>query len=225
MKENHKQMSESLYLGIVLTLAGGFQDAYSYNCRDQVFANAQTGNIVLLGQNLASGNIGAALRYLFPILAFLLGVYLTEWIRQLGREHNRIHWRQVVVLMETGILAAVGVMPESMNIQANVMLSFACAMQVDSFRKIRGIPCATTMCIGNMRSAAEMLSRYHMTKDPELKKKSIHYYFIILVFAAGAAAGAVCTVNMGKSAIWMGAGLLFFGFLMMFVKEERVDGN
>lgn len=225
MKTNHGQVSESLRLGIILTLAGGFQDAYSYNCRDQVFANAQTGNIVLLGQNLASGNIWTALRYLFPVLAFLLGVYLTEWIRQLGREHNRIHWRQVVVLVETGILTAVGIMPESMNIPANVMLSFACAMQVDSFRKIKGIPCATTMCIGNMRSATEMLSQYHMTKDSKLKKKSLHYYFIILVFAAGAAAGAVCTVNIGKSAIWMAAGLLFLAFLMMFIKEERVDGN
>lgn len=225
MKRNPKQMSESLRLGIILTLAGGFQDAYSYNCRDQVFANAQTGNIVLLGQNLASGNLRTGLRYLFPILAFLAGVYLTEWIRQRYLEHDWIHWRQVVVLMETGILAAVGFMPESMNVPANVMLSFACAMQVDSFRKIRGVPCATTMCIGNMRSAAETFSRYHITKDPKLKRKSLHYCFIILVFAAGAAMGAVCTVNLGKPAIWIAAGLLFLGFFMMFIKEERVDGN
>lgn len=68
-----KQMSESMILGVVLTLAGGFQDAYSYNCRGQVFANAQTGNIVLLGQNIASGNFQNALHYLFPLLAFLAG--------------------------------------------------------------------------------------------------------------------------------------------------------
>ena len=47
------QMSESMALAVFLTLAGGFQDAYSYNCRGKVFANAQTGNLVLLGQNLA----------------------------------------------------------------------------------------------------------------------------------------------------------------------------
>ena len=56
------QMSESMPLAIFLTLAGGLQDAYSYNCRGKVFANAQTGNIVLLGQNLAEGNWGVALR-------------------------------------------------------------------------------------------------------------------------------------------------------------------
>lgn len=66
------QISESLALGIFLTLAGGFQDAYSYNVRDHVFANAQTGNIVLLGQNLASGNLMHALRYLLPLAAFFL---------------------------------------------------------------------------------------------------------------------------------------------------------
>ena len=80
------QMSESLALGIVLTLAGGFQDAYSYNCRGKVFANAQTGNIVLLGQNLATGNWQSAVRYLLPILAFIGGVYVTEWIRELYKD-------------------------------------------------------------------------------------------------------------------------------------------
>lgn len=39
-----RQMSESIELGIVLALAGGFMDAYSYMCRDGVFANAQTGD-------------------------------------------------------------------------------------------------------------------------------------------------------------------------------------
>lgn len=85
------QISESLALGIFLTLAGGFQDAYSYNVRDHVFANAQTGNIVLLGQNLASGNLMHALRYLLPLAAFFLGVYLTEWIKHFYKTSVKIH--------------------------------------------------------------------------------------------------------------------------------------
>ena len=51
--ESSRQMSESVRIGIFLTMAGGFMDAYSYICRGKVFANAQTGNIVLLGQSLA----------------------------------------------------------------------------------------------------------------------------------------------------------------------------
>ena len=49
MKKIAKQMSESIELGIVLAASGGFMDAYSYIMRDHVFANAQTGNMLLLG--------------------------------------------------------------------------------------------------------------------------------------------------------------------------------
>ena len=215
-----KQMSESMILGVVLTLAGGFQDAYSYNCRGQVFANAQTGNIVLLGQNIASGNFQNALHYLFPLLAFLAGVYLSEWVRELCKSFQKLHWRQIVLAFEIVMLAIAGLLPQSLNVVSNVLMSFACAMQVDSFRKFRGIPCATTLCIGNMRSGTELLCRYHITKDPELKRKSLHYYFIILVFAIGAAIGAVASQKFGNPAIWIAAGLMLLGFILMFVKEE-----
>lgn len=215
-----KQMSESMILGVVLTLAGGFQDAYSYNCRGQVFANAQTGNIVLLGQNIASGNFQNALHYLFPLLAFLAGVYLSEWVRELCKSFQKLHWRQIVLAFEIVMLAIAGLLPQSLNVVSNILMSFACAMQVDSFRKFRGIPCATTMCIGNMRSGTELLCRYHITKDPELKRKSLHYYFIILVFAIGAAIGAVASQKFGNPAIWIAAGLMLLGFILMFVKEE-----
>ena len=215
-----KQMSESMILGVVLTLAGGFQDAYSYNCRGQVFANAQTGNIVLLGQNIASGNFQNALHYLFPLLAFLAGVYLSEWVRELCKSFQKLHWRQIVLAFEIVMLAIAGLLPQSLNVVSNVLMSFACAMQVDSFRKFRGIPCATTMCIGNMRSGTELLCRYHITKNPELKRKSLHYYFIILVFAIGAAIGAVASQKFGNPAIWIAAGLMAVGFALMFLKEE-----
>ena len=46
------QMSSSLPVMILLNLSGGTQDACSYFLRDHVFANAQTGNIVLLSQSL-----------------------------------------------------------------------------------------------------------------------------------------------------------------------------
>ena len=50
------QMSDTLFTAIFIVLSGGFQDAYTYGCRGGVFANAQTGNIVLL--STASGMSG-----------------------------------------------------------------------------------------------------------------------------------------------------------------------
>lgn len=219
-KKSSGQMSESMVLAVFLTLAGGFQDAYSYNCRDKVFANAQTGNIVLLGQNLAQGHFEKAVHYLIPLLAFISGVYLTEWVRYWYRDYKKIHWRQIILCVEVIFLVIVGFLPQSFNVLANAMMSFACAMQVNSFRKFRGIPCATTMCIGNMRSATEMLCKYHITKNPTLKKKSKHYYTIILIFAVGAAIGALSCIKIGERAIWIAAALLWIGFILMFVEED-----
>ena len=45
---SEKQMSEAFINSIFLALSGGFQDAYTYNTRDKVFSNAQTGNVVLM---------------------------------------------------------------------------------------------------------------------------------------------------------------------------------
>lgn len=42
------QTSESFRLSALLSFSGGLQDAYTYNMRDKVFANAQTGNVVLM---------------------------------------------------------------------------------------------------------------------------------------------------------------------------------
>ena len=70
---SENQMSEAFINSMFLALSGGFQDAYTYNCRDEVFSNAQTGNVVLMSQNFLEGNFTAGLRYLFPILFFVDG--------------------------------------------------------------------------------------------------------------------------------------------------------
>ena len=148
-------MSESIRLGALLAVSGGFMDAYSYIQRDHVFANAQTGNILLFGVNLSEGNFSGAMHYFLPVLAFIAGIASAEFVRM--RERNFLHWRQVSVITEAVILAAVAFFPLSLNLPANALISFACGIQVESFRKIRGNSAATTMCIGNMRSGTQHL--------------------------------------------------------------------
>lgn len=103
-----RQTSETFLLSAILALSGGFQDAYTYNARDEVFSNAQTGNVVLMSQHLMMGDLRIALRYLFPIIAFALGVLVAERISHRYKNASRIHWRQIVVLVEIVILFAVG---------------------------------------------------------------------------------------------------------------------
>ena len=129
---SENQMSEAFINSMFLALSGGFQDAYTYNCRDEVFSNAQTGNVVLMSQNFLEGNFTAGLRYLFPILFFAMGVFLAENFQEHYRYAKRLHWRQVLLAAEIVILAIVGFIPSSYNMLAAMLVSFACAIQVQS---------------------------------------------------------------------------------------------
>ena len=156
---SENQMSEAFINSMFLALSGGFQDAYTYNCRDEVFSNAQTGNVVLMSQNFLEGNFTAGLRYLFPILFFAMGVFLAENFQEHYRYAKRLHWRQVLLAAEIVILAIVGFIPSSYNMLAAMLVSFACAIQVQTFRKVGGYSYASTMCIGNLQSGTASLQR------------------------------------------------------------------
>ena len=216
-----RQMSESIELGIVLALAGGFMDAYSYMCRDEVFANAQTGNMLLLGINLSERNWGMALRYLFPVLAFAVGIALADVVRVHAKDKSLFHWRQLSVLCEALVLFVVCFFPQSMNLAANSLTSLACGIQVESFRKIHGNGIATTMCIGNLRSGTAALSDYMRTHNKEKIRQALHYFGIIGLFAIGAGVGGNLSAKFGFRIIWVCCGLLLVSFLLMFFDREK----
>ena len=222
MKPKHRgQMSESFLTAVFLSLSGGLQDAYTYLFRGKVFANAQTGNIVLLSSNLMDGNWERVLHYLVPLCAFALGVLTAEKMQEHFRNMQRLHWRQLVVLCEIVILFVVGFFPQEWNLMANALVSFACAMQVQTFRKVRGHAYASTMCIGNMRSGTEALCVYFHTHDREVLKKALTYFGVIGIFAVGAGLGSVLTARFAEKGIWVSCLLLAVSFLMMFVREEE----
>jgi uncharacterized membrane protein YoaK (UPF0700 family) len=209
------QMSDSVFVMIPLTLSGGLQDAYSYFMRDRVFANAQTGNIVLMSHALFSRDLSGCLRYLLPVLAFALGVMAANFIRSSHPGQSGMHWRQTVLAAEILLLAAVGFMPSEWNWLANALTSFSCAMQVQSFRSVDGSSYASTMCIGNLRSGMDHLSVAIRDRDWNQFQAAGRYGMIILLFAFSAGGGSLLTQYMGMKTIWVSCGLLMAGCLLM----------
>ena len=221
MKQKHRgQMSESFLTAVFLSLSGGLQDAYTYLFRGKVFANAQTGNIVLLSSNLMDGNWERVLHYLVPLCAFALGVLTAEKMQEHFRNMQRLHWRQLVVLGEVLLLFLVGFLPQEQNLLANAIVSFSCAMQVQAFRKVNGYACASTRCIGDLRSGVEALCVWSRTRDPKAKDRMLRYFGIILLFALGSGIGSKSCVWLGGRAIWISCGLLLVSFALMFIRED-----
>lgn len=222
MKTNKQiQMSESFLNSAVLAVSGGFQDAYTYFTRDKVFSNAQTGNVVLMSQEFMAGNFIGGIKYLLPFLAFGLGVLVTEQINARYKMAKRIHWRQLIILIEIAILAIVGFIPHSLNMAATVLVSFSCAMQVQAFRKVNGFAYASTMCIGNLRSGTDALSAFLREKRKEPLIKVFHYYGIIFFFAVGAGIGGNLSVAWGIHTIWVSCILLLISMVFMWYEKYR----
>lgn len=197
-----KQMSESLRTGTLLAVVGGYLDAYTYTIRGCVFANAQTGNIALFGINMANGSFKEALPYLIPVFAFVTGILTAEKIRNSCR--GILNWRQIVIILEIITLITAGFIPcGALNNAVNCMISFVCAVQVQSFKKINGNAVSTTVCTGNLRSCTEYLNRFFQSGDKENLKIALLYIYMILLFTAGAVIGAVITLRAGVRSVWL----------------------
>lgn len=223
-KVKEKQMSENFILGITLALTGGFLDAYTYITRGGVFANAQTGNIVLMGINLAKGDFERVIHFIVPILAFALGILIAEIIKATLKKSQHMHWRQIIVLAEIVILVICGFIPSGKgNTFVNVMVSFVCSLQVESFRVINGNTVATTMCTGNLRSGTELLFLGINKKDKKIALRSLTYYGINLFFVLGAIIGAVSTNYFDIKSIFIASAVLVIPFIMMFKPSENIE--
>ena len=216
-----KQMSEAFINSIFLALSGGFQDAYTYNCRNGVFANAQTGNIVLMSQYFMRGNWQKGISYLLPVLSFAVGVFIAENVQNRFRNGKRLHWRQGILGVEILILALVGFIPSAYNMIAAMLVSFACAMQVQTFRKVEGYSYASTMCIGNLRSGTAALSRYVREHNAEQLRQMIYYFGVIAAFAIGAGIGGIFSATYGIHIIWGSCILLCISFLLMHLEKLK----
>lgn len=217
---NKRQISESIEVGIFLALSGGFMDAYSYINRGKVFANAETGNIILMALKVCEGKFFEAVNYLIPIISFAVGVAICEIIKYRKERINMIHWRQILVLFEIFAFIVVGFLPQEMNRVANSIISMISGIQFATFPKIRGTAMATTMCTGNLKTGTQNMYRGIKTGDKSAIEKGLYYYVCILVFILGTMVGYFAVKLMAEKAIFLAALAMINIFIMMFKEFE-----
>lgn len=175
---------------------------------------------MLLSAALFRGEWQVCLKYLVPLCAFVLGTAAAEKIHMRYKNFEKIHWRQMILVLEIVFLLVVGFLPNSVDPLANALVSFVCALQVQTFHKVEGHVYASTMCIGNLRSGVESLCAWGRTKSPESRRKAGRYFGVILLFALGAGLGSLSLGWWGARAIWLSCVLLAVSFLLMFIRED-----
>lgn len=159
MQSSTKQpIYESLITGVLLAGVGGYLDAYTYIFHGEVFASLQSGNVILLGLNLADGHFEKTLAYLIPILCFILGAGLANLIEQRFSRPGHLIWQEISIIAELlGILAIDLMLPILPSRGITSGLSLFAAFQVHTFRVLNSHPYNTTMTTGNLRTVGAAL--------------------------------------------------------------------
>ena len=200
---------ETLAVGMLLSVVGGFLESYTYMLRGGVFCNGQTGNLVLMIISLVEGEIHRALYYPVPIVAFVLGIMLTNYMHYRLTGESVVAWIHILLAIEIVVLFFIGLVPLHFpNALANVPISFICSIQYHTFRQLKGAPYASTFCTNNLRLVAENLYRCCVEKERGAGMRALRYLAIIGIFLLGTATGALLARPMGQYAVWICCGLL-----------------
>jgi uncharacterized membrane protein YoaK (UPF0700 family) len=189
--KSERVFHENIAIGISLSMLGGFLDAYTYILKGGVFANAQTGNLVLFSLSVFSGDWYKARTYLIPIFMFALGILLSELLK--SKDQYNAGYRRITMVLsaESLIIIIVGTVGKYIpNAIVNSIISFLAAVQVANFNKVNGSAVATTMITGNLRSAMVNAALFFKTKNRIYIENIITYASVIIAFGMGAVTGA-----------------------------------
>ncbi len=205
-----KTPQNTLPVAALLILAAGMLDAYTYVGYGGVFANAMTGNIVLLMIRLAQGDFATAVRFVAPIVAYVCGVAVAHAVKEKPL-HGLIRYpARVLLAVEIAFLVVVALTAGHMAPLAVITgIAFVAAMQATAFTRVGPFVFTSVTTSANLRHLAESFMAAVVFRDGPTARKELFFFAVVVgCFFAGAAAGAVLTLHLGKPAVWLPVVLL-----------------
>ena len=214
----------SLRVAMLLSMAGGFLDAFTWLAHGGVFANAQTGNVVLLGVFAAAGQWSQAVRHGPPIVAFLLGVFIAHRLRVHGSRRGARRAALFSLIFEIAVLTVIAVLPSHFpDLPVVLGVAFVAALQSCSFATVEDWSYCSVMTTGNLRRTAEALFDGIMApRDPEALYQARVFATICTTFCLGAGVGAFATDHLANAALVAPIVLLALALLLCFPKAARL---
>jgi uncharacterized membrane protein YoaK (UPF0700 family) len=202
--EEAKQRVGTLGIGALLAAAGGFLDGFTYVGHGHVFANAMTGNVVLLGINCFSGSWRSGLNHLPAILCFLAGIWVAQAIQLYSRRRGIGSPYPAVLGLEICVLLILSLLPgTTADFLFTTSIAFAASVQVQTFREVNGRAFSSTFTTGNLRTLAEAAFTWTFEGRSETAARVVGDFSVICAaFLAGATAGGYSTQAFGNRALW-----------------------
>ena len=218
-----RQRPETVVQGVLLSCVGGFLDAFTF-VRFGVFANAQTGNVVLLGIDAAKAEWRYASMRLVPIVVFVAAVMGVELLGKLAA-HGRVRRPLRVALgIEVAGLLLVAVLPDRASpLAVTIIVTTVAAIQFATFRTLVDAPYSTLLASGNLRALAAGLHQRLIERDPTAGVKVARFGGVVGAFLVGATVGAVIASQFGNAAAAVPAALLLITLVILVLETRRID--
>jgi uncharacterized membrane protein YoaK (UPF0700 family) len=201
---------EALPVAVLLAFVGGYLDAYTWIVHN-VFANAQTANMVLLWIHAMTGEWARAIHYIPPLIAFILGVIMASCLRRfVGVQAGPIS-----ILMEIVFLVLVAIVHNRLaGVAGTLGIAFVAAMQAASFPRVEAWSYSSVMATTNLRQTIEgLFAAIAGCTDPRRFRQPSVFARICAAFGVGAAAGAYVTAQVPELALGIPVTLLLIALL------------
>jgi uncharacterized membrane protein YoaK (UPF0700 family) len=176
---------QSVLVASLLSMSGGFLDAFTWVLLGRVLAGSQTGNVVLLAIYSTSGQWRQASHHLLPIVGFLVGASVAI----------RIRAPLLCLVGEIVCLTAVMLLLHRVPGPVAILgISFGTALQSASFRQVERWKYLSVAVTGNMFRAVD---QFAATSDREALDGAGVMIVLCLMFLLGAAVGSCVTMRLG----------------------------
>jgi uncharacterized membrane protein YoaK (UPF0700 family) len=218
-----RRRPETLLQGVLLATVGGFLDAFTF-IGYRVFANAQTGNIVLFGVDVALTRWRDAFLHLAPVAAFIVGVAIVEVMGRPGVYGWLKRPLRIALGVEIVGVTLVAVLPDQTpELVITMTIALVAAIQFSTFRTLVDSPYTTLLASGNLRNAVVAVHRWIADHDPSARRQASRYIAVIGAFMAGAVIGAVSTNHWGNAAAAIPAGLLAVTLVALIYETRQLE--
>ena len=181
---------------------------------------------MLFGVDATKGNFRQAFMAFLPILAFIIGILVTEKIKdfKFPSSTSVTYSDRIILLIEIIVLFIIGFIPTTVpHAFVTIPISFVSSVQIASFAKLVDSPYSTTMCTGNLRSASQAAYKAFVKKDSNSAIKAIRYAIVIFSFIIGCCFSGILTSQFGVKSIWFAVIILILSFSLFSIDEYRFN--
>ncbi len=183
----------------------GFGGMYAIMLHARNFANAQTGNLMSMMEDLLGGNFFAVLTRLGALIIFSAGVIASFLLSKSPKRDMR----KLVIAINAVSITSVALMPPEWDpIMTVYPMIFAASFQWGTFSSAQGYASATIFLSNNTKQSVLAWTQFVLTRDWEFFRKAILYTFTIVSFLSG------CLVA-GFSVKAHGAAGAFVGYIIL----------